>query len=408
MTPLPPRTLAFLAALAAHAVVAQANPAACTAQSGPTATPVIELYTSEGCNSCPPADRWLSSWKDDPGTVVLAFHVDYWDRLGWKDRFASAAYSQRQARQQSINGAGFSYTPQVVIDGRDRKDWPKVTAAARRSISADCYAICYRDVPVPVLYQTRPRCDRIEQGAIVNLRGPGETDTPDSDRLVSIRLWVRKNRVTSLSRRGLSATLSAVSLAEAGKILDPGDLVAAFAREISRELDPLVAQLGDQLDDCESAIETGSIYKLRTSIAQIRSDAIAFRRFVAPDRDALTSLAEMDFDWLDEPDRLHIKEAADRFARMTEELEAVRERAALLHEQLTDLRSEQVDQRSLVISIVAFIFLPLTFVTGLLGMNVEGIPYAHAPWAFWGVVAFCVLIGAIVLAWFLWRHWLRR
>jgi zinc transporter len=206
----------------------------------------------------------------------------------------------------------------------------------------------------------------------------------------------------------LLATAPVTGLAESGRIVDPGDLVAAFAREISRQLDPQVALLGDQLDDCESAIETGSIYKLRTSIAQIRSDAIAFRRFVAPDRDALATLAGMDVDWLDEPDRLHINEAADRFARMTEELEAVRERAALLHEQLTDLRAEQVDQRALVISIVAFIFLPLTFITGLLGMNVEGIPYADSPWAFWGVVGFCVLVGTVVLGWFLWRHWLRR
>jgi zinc transporter len=93
---------------------------------------------------------------------------------------------------------------------------------------------------------------------------------------------------------------------------------------------------------------------------------------------------------------------------MTEELEAVRERAALLHEQITDLRGEQMENRSLVISIVAFIFLPLTFISGLLGMNVEGIPYAKEPWAFWGVVGICILIGAVVLAWFMWRHWLRK
>ncbi len=140
----------------------------------------------------------------------------------------------------------------------------------------------------------------------------------------------------------------------------------------------------------------------------MRSQAIGYRRFVAPDRDALRTLASLDFDWLADDDRLHIVEAADRFARMTEELEAVRERAALLHEQITDLRAEQVDQRALVISIVAFIFLPLTFITGLLGMNVEGIPYAREPWAFWGVVGFCVAIGAIVLGWFIRRHWLRR
>jgi zinc transporter len=67
-----------------------------------------------------------------------------------------------------------------------------------------------------------------------------------------------------------------------------------------------------------------------------------------------------------------------------------------------------METRSLLISIVAFIFLPLTFISGLLGMNVKGIPYAEEPWAFWGVVALCVLIGVLVLGWFMWRHWLRR
>ncbi|NEL27822.1 MAG: zinc transporter ZntB, partial [Xanthomonas perforans] len=81
-------------------------------------------------------------------------------------------------------------------------------------------------------------------------------------------------------------------------------------------------------------------------------------------------------------DRLHLSAAADRAARMAEEVDSIRERAALIHETLTDLRAEQLDQRSLQIAIVAMVFLPLTFVTGLLGMNVEGIPFAKEPWAF--------------------------
>ncbi len=256
--------------------------------------------------------------------------------------------------------------------------------------------------------ETRPRCDQIENGAIVNLRGPGDLDPSDSDRLVSIRMWVRKNRVTSLSRRTMSATATVLAQAEAGKILDPGDLVAAFARVISRQLDPQVAALGDNLDKCESELDGGNLYRLRTEIARFRSEAIAYRRFVAPNRDALEELAGLDVDWLSDEDRLHIREAADRFARMTEELEAVRERSALLHEQLTDLRGEQMESRALLISIVAFVFLPLTFVTGLLGMNVQGIPYANEPWAFWGVVAFCVVIALAVVAFFAREHWFRR
>ncbi|HUG25789.1 DUF1223 domain-containing protein, partial [Piscinibacter sp.] len=106
------RALGLAAAACAMAADAAAAPQ-CSARSGPAAAPLVELYTSEGCNSCPPADRWLSALKDRPGVVALAFHVDYWDGLGWKDRFASPLHTQRQAQQRAVNGARFSYTPQV-------------------------------------------------------------------------------------------------------------------------------------------------------------------------------------------------------------------------------------------------------------------------------------------------------
>ncbi|MFM5914978.1 MAG: CorA family divalent cation transporter, partial [Chakrabartia godavariana] len=76
-------------------------------------------------------------------------------------------------------------------------------------------------------------------------------------------------------------------------------------------------------------------------------------------------------------------------------------------EELTDRRAEVIDTRALLISIVALIFLPLTFITGLLGMNVDGIPYAHEPWAFWGVTGFCLIIALGVLGWFVRARWIR-
>jgi zinc transporter len=295
----------------------------------------------------------------------------------------------------SYHGPGFVW---IHVDSVDEPELAMIAGADIPEVAANAL----------VATETRPRCDRIEQGAILNLRGPGAGDVDTSDRLVSIRMWVRRGKVNSLTRRPLLATQAVLAAMKAGKVVDPGDLVAAFAREISAELDPQVAELGDILDDCETDLETRNVYRLRSNIARIRAEAIAFRRFVAPDRDALQTLALQDFDWLADDDRLHIREAADRFARMAEELEAVRERSALLHEQLTDLRGEEIDQRSLLISIVAFIFLPLTFITGLLGMNVKGIPFADEPWAFWAVCGFCVLLGAVVLAWFARRRWLRR
>jgi len=123
MFKLPIRPLPMLMLLMPLCAPAAGDGAACRARSGATVPTLVELYTSEGCSSCPPADRWLSALKGRRDTVALAFHVDYWDRLGWQDRFASAAYSQRQAQQQRRNGARFSYTPQVVVDGRGEPRW---------------------------------------------------------------------------------------------------------------------------------------------------------------------------------------------------------------------------------------------------------------------------------------------
>jgi len=134
-------SLAVLVTGAALCVPAPGFAATCSARSGPETTALVELYTSEGCNSCPPADRWLmSSFKPGaPGAkaVALAFHVDYWDRLGWKDRFATAAYTERQYDVTRTGNARFAYTPQVVIQGKDSSDWRgKGTQAALAAINA--------------------------------------------------------------------------------------------------------------------------------------------------------------------------------------------------------------------------------------------------------------------------------
>ncbi len=99
----------------------------CAAQSGASITPVIELYTSEGCSSCPPADRWVSGLKSQAAgaapAVIQAFHVGYWDYIGWVDRFASPAHTTRQRQIASWNSQRSIYTPQAVLNGRDWHDW---------------------------------------------------------------------------------------------------------------------------------------------------------------------------------------------------------------------------------------------------------------------------------------------
>lgn len=123
------RSLAPLAPLAGAFVMASSTAVAaatCEAVSRPLVTPVVELYTSEGCSSCPPADKWLSSLKPaarDGRVVALAFHVGYWDQLGWVDRFALAASTQRQRELAKAQRLGAIYTPQLVRNGQDWRDY---------------------------------------------------------------------------------------------------------------------------------------------------------------------------------------------------------------------------------------------------------------------------------------------
>lgn len=268
-------------------------------------------------------------------------------------------------------------------------------------------------VPPPAIralkaIETRPRIELYDGGALINLRGLGATPDDDPDDLVSIRLWAEAGKVISLSFRSLRDLELVRDQMTRGVLRDPGDLITSLAMQITEDLDPHIAELGDSIDECETDLSPDRAFALRRIIGRVRSEAIGYRRFVVPQRQALERLATLQCGWLDEDDQIHLREAADRFARMAEELEAIRERSALLHEQLTDLRSETLETRALLISIVALIFLPLTFVTGLLGMNVEGIPYAHSPWSFWGVVIFCVVISVAISAYFIRARWSRH
>ncbi|MET0307352.1 MAG: zinc transporter ZntB [Sphingomonas sp.] len=256
--------------------------------------------------------------------------------------------------------------------------------------------------------ETRPRCDAVGEGAVINLRGLSSEELAASDPLASIRIYAHGGCVFSVTRKPLNALEAVRTQVQNGKILDPGDLIAALALAITEELDPQVAELGDSLDDCEEQITTHRAFELRQLVNRVRVQAIGYRRFLVPQRTALEKLAAFPGTWLGDDDRLHLNAAADRAARMAEELESIRERAALTHETLTDLRAEQIDQRSLIIAIVAMVFLPLTFLTGLLGMNVAGIPYAHEPWAFGGVVVVCVLMAIGIAGYFIRRHWFER
>lgn len=277
------------------------------------------------------------------------------------------------------------------------------------------------DVPFPlpvavrrslVATESRPRCDLVGDGILLNIRVPANPDKPAhpsaaDDALVSLRIWAQQGRLVSVSLRPAIILPGVEQAFLGGRVRDAGDLLIMLALAAAEALDPEVAAIGDALDALECAIDSKSPFSMRREVTRIRSASVEYRRFILPQRIAIERLAQMPLDWINEGERVSLREASDRFARMAEELESIRERAAVLHDELADLRAEKLDTRSLQIAIATTIFMPLTFITGLLGMNVKGIPYAEQEWAFNGVMLVCLLIATAIASWFAWRGWSR-
>jgi len=250
---------------------------------------------------------------------------------------------------------------------------------------------------------TRPRCTVHGGGAIINLRGVNLHEGAEPEDMISLRLWVEKRRVVGVWRRPLYAVADLMASLERGAApVSPGDLIAKLALRLVDRMEPTVADLHEQIDGMEDLLDEPTATFNRGELADLRRQAILLRRYIAPQRDALNTLAIEDLDWLTERDRSRIREAGDKTTRVAEELESVRERAAIVHDQLLERRAEQMNRYTLLLSVVAAIFLPLGLLTGLLGINVGGMPGADSAMAFWIVTAGLVVTGLALLAFF--RH----
>lgn len=246
--------------------------------------------------------------------------------------------------------------------------------------------------------ETRPRCTVHGDGALVVLRGVNLSPGAEPEDMVSVRLWIEKRRVVGVWVRPLLAVLDLIDAIGRGRApVSPGDLVAKLALRLADQAEPTVAALNERVDELEQMELDGIAGAMRGQLADIRRTSIMLRRFMVPQRDALTTFEIEDLDWLSDRDRSRIREAAERVTRLGEELDAIRDRAQVVHDHIMDERAETMNKRMLVLSIVAAMFLPLGLVTGLLGINVGGIPGTDDPWAFYIVCALLVVLGAAQL-----------
>ncbi len=248
--------------------------------------------------------------------------------------------------------------------------------------------------------ETRPRAVERQDGLLVILRGVNVNPGAEPDELIAIRLWIEPGRAVTLRQFRFATVRRLRELATEGRAPEsPSALLIAIANGLSMRLGPVVDNLQSLLDESEDRLATDDPGGLDTRLlAEVRRQAIRLRRYLAPQRDALLALASSPSPLLDASQRAELQEIAQRTARFVEDLEEVRDRAAVSQEELRAARERQANRTMYLLTLVAAIALPLGLITGLLGINVGGMPGADSPRAFWIVTGgMAVLATGLVL-----------
>ena len=255
--------------------------------------------------------------------------------------------------------------------------------------------------------ETRPRAIALGDELLLALRGVNLNPGSDPEDMVSIRLWTDGKRVISSRRRRLLSTIDVLERIEAGRgPVDAGELLVDLIDRIVRRMSDTVDNFEDEVSALEDRVLSGAASNLRYDLALLRKQTIALRRYLAPQREALNRLVMEKLSWFKSSYQMQLREISDRLVRHIEDIDAVRERAALAQEELLSRVSEQMNERMYVLSMVAAVFLPLGFFTGLMGINVGGMPGVEDNEAFWVVVALCVAVMLVLAVVFRWKKWL--
>jgi zinc transporter len=245
-----------------------------------------------------------------------------------------------------------------------------------------------------VAAESRPRMTTFDEGIIVDIRGVNMNPDADAEDMVSLRLWCDGKRVISVRRRRLMAVddvREAIRRNLAPKT--PAELVIMLADGLTVRMGNVISTLDERVDDLEEAVVTAESHDLRLQLSAVRREAIGLRRFIGPNREAIQRLVNDPADWMEQGDRLRLREVADKITRYVEELDSARERAAVVQDELSSRLAERLNKNTYVLSVIAAIFLPLGLLTGLLGINVGGIPGEKWLWSFTSVAIGLVVLG---------------
>lgn len=246
--------------------------------------------------------------------------------------------------------------------------------------------------------ETRPQSQRIGGGLLVILRGVNMNPGAEPDELIAIRMWVEPQRIITLRQFRFATIAQLRQRAMNGEApATTGSLLASIALGLALRMGPTVENLESIVDDIEQQMlesDSDDAGK-RSQLAEVRRQAITYRRYLVPQRDALMSLSLLDSPVLSEHDRLELRVAAERVARVTESLEETRDRAAVTQEEMRARHEVRMGRTLYLLTIIATVALPLGLLTGLLGINVGGIPLAESKYGF---VMVCTLMSLVAIA----------
>jgi zinc transporter len=225
--------------------------------------------------------------------------------------------------------------------------------------------------------------------------------------MVGVRIWFENDRIISTRRRKVLSVIDIQAALEQGRGPESiGDFLVQITGRLMERMRQVIDNLEDSVADLEDKVLTLESHQLRTQLAALRRQAISLRRYLSPQREALARLLIEKIPWLDDNNRIGLREVSDRLERYLEDLDAARDRAAVTQEELVNRLSEQLNNKMYILSVVAAIFLPLGFLTGLLGINVRGIPGAESELGFLFFVLMLVFVVVFQLLYFKKKKWL--
>jgi zinc transporter len=253
--------------------------------------------------------------------------------------------------------------------------------------------------------EVRPRCEPYGEGLMLTLRGVNRNPGQQADDMVSLRLWVTPRLVVSARLRRLYAADELREGMAAGRgPASPGAFLVALARGLTDRIEDLSLALESSADRFEDQVLEAD-HSMVDALGPLRASAIKLRRHVGPQREALARLVQLSGTVAEPAERSELAEIADRTTRSVEELESVAARIAALQDHIASQTTERLARNSFLLSVVAAIFLPLGFLTGLFGVNLAGMPGLDWPWAFAAFSAAALGIAVALALLFRFMRW---